>query len=111
MIYSIIYKIKNKTLQTRKNAVIQKYTEVPHLICLLFPFHIHRKILEKVVAEDGGYAAQQGRVNTLTLEYVVNVLAVAVQLTGEPGHRTFLTTQLLLNFPSYVQHGGIYYIR
>lgn len=82
-----------------------------HLICRFRRNEIHRKILEKVVAEDGGYAAQQGRVNALTLEYVVNVLAVAVQLTGEPGYRAFLTTQLLLNFPSYVQHGGIYYIR
>ena len=82
-----------------------------YIICLFIPFHISRKILEEVMAEDGRDAAQQGRVNAFTLEYVVNVLAVTVQFAGEPGHRAFLAAQLILDFSSYVQHGGIYYIR
>lgn len=44
------------------------------------------QILEEVVVEDEGDAAQQVGVDGLSLEDVVDVAAVAVELPGKPSH-------------------------
>ena len=53
-----------------------------------------------------GDAAQQGRVDALAPEDVVDILAVAVELACEPRHGTLLAAQLFLDFVADMYHGG-----
>lgn len=53
-----------------------------------------------------GDAAQQGRVDALAPEDVVDILAVAVELACEPCHGALLAAQFLLDFVADMYHGG-----
>ena len=67
---------------------------------------VGREVFEKVVTEYAGNAAQQGRVDALALEYVVDVLPVAVQLAGEPRNAALLPAQFFLYLVADMYHGG-----
>ena len=65
-------------------------------------FHVIAILLtikgKEVAVQDDADALQQACVDALTLEDVVHVGAVTVQLVGEPGHPPLLTLQLSLDF-------------
>ena len=67
---------------------------------------VGREVFEEVVTEYAGYAAQERGVDTLALEYVVDVLPVAVQLAGEPRNAALLPAQFLLYLVADMYHGG-----
>lgn len=57
---------------------------------------------EEIAVQDDADAFQQACVDALTLEYVIHICAVAVQLLCEPSDTAFLTMQFLLYFFSDV---------
>ena len=81
-----------------------------HFVCRFRGGEVVRQVTEEVVAEDAGYASEQRGVDALALEDVVNVLAVAVELAGEPRHGALLPPEFCLDFAADVKHGGTPYI-
>ena len=72
------------------------YHKERHLCRILFVtagIHMVGQVAEEVVFKYYGYALKQRGVDALTLEYVIHVLPVAIQLTGKPCHRAFPVTQ------------------
>jgi hypothetical protein len=52
---------------------------------------------KEIAIQDDADAFQQAGVNALSLEYVVHIGSVAVQLSSQPRHTTFLAMQLCFN--------------
>lgn len=105
-----ICKVKYLKRNGNRRRIRQKYTDVSHFVCHVLAGHIVRQVLEEVMPEDAGYAAEQCGVDALALEDVVNVLSVAVELSGEPRHRALLPPQLSLNLAADMIHGGHIFI-
>ena len=53
---------------------------------------------KEVAVQDDADAFQQARVDSLALEDVIHIGAVAVQLVSEPSHTTLLAVQFCLDF-------------
>ena len=53
---------------------------------------------EEVAVQDNADAFEQTCIDAFTLEDVIHIGAVAVQLVCEPTHAAFLTAQLCLDF-------------
>lgn len=59
-------------------------------------------VLEEVVFEDSADAVQQACVEAFAPEYLIYVLPVAAQLSGEPHHRVAVAPQFLLDEAAYM---------
>ena len=57
---------------------------------------------KEVAAQDDADALQQAGVYSLTLENVIYIGSVAVQLGGQPSHAALLTIELCFYFFTYV---------
>lgn len=107
---NILFVIRNENNSTVNQRVTPCNTEGRNAwesaVGGLPPGHVGREILEEVVGKYAGNAAQERGVDALALEYVVDVLPVAVQLAGEPRNAALLPAQFFLYLVADMYHGG-----